>query len=112
MAQDICKNHPGRAAVGHCETCHIPLCEKCAVSWPGTDRIFCSPEHAERFVSYQERRDEMKIPRKRPKSIFVLLPMWIVIMAVVLVVASIAYYLITGITPSSQIATLRGIVGL
>jgi len=112
MAMEMCKNHPGRQSIGHCQTCHIPLCEKCAVTVPGSDLIFCSQEHAERFQSYDARRQEMKIKPKRNRSIFLLLPMWLVIAAVVLVVAMIVIYLLVGITPSGQIAYLRGLVGL
>jgi len=55
MATKECKNHWGRKAVGHCATCHIPLCEECAMRSPATgDQIFCSEAHLQRFVQMME----------------------------------------------------------
>lgn len=71
MAGEICKNHPGRDAIGHCATCHIPLCEKCVVKAPGTDKIFCSEKHAEQYMAFEERLGGKRITTFKQPSIFV-----------------------------------------
>jgi len=111
MALEICKKHPGRTAIGHCETCHVPVCEQCAVAYPGTDKVFCSQEHAERFMSYTERRKEVDIARKRPKSIVFLLPKWILILAVVAAIACAVLWFAVGVPPGDQIGWIRDKIG-
>ncbi len=112
MALDICKNHPGRDAIGHCETCHIPLCEKCAVTWPGTDSIFCSKEHAEQFMAYQERREDMKIARQKNPSILFAFVKWVVVLVVVVAILMVVANFALGMSPADQIRYVRGLVGM
>ena len=85
MALEICKNHPGKKSIGKCETCHIPLCEECAVvsSDPKLKgRIFCSEAHRDRFEQYQGALGEKRIGKGiRQPSIFTALIKWALILA-------------------------------
>ena len=70
MGNKICKNHPGRTAVGICATCHIPICQECAVKSPALPKqIFCSKEHMQQFLAFEE-SGRGNIPRIRNRSIF------------------------------------------
>lgn len=74
MGLDICKKHPGRKAVGHCEHCHIPLCEECAIvsDHPkAKGKKFCSEEHLQSLITYSEAMGGKELKRIRPPSIFV-----------------------------------------
>lgn len=100
MAMEFCKKHPGQKAVGRCETCHAPVCEKCAVSAEGTDRIFCCQEHAQRFMAYEQGKGTKKIRRFKERSIFFILIKWAIIIAVVLAVVSAAGHFGLGMDPT------------
>ncbi len=72
MGLDICKQHPGQRAIGHCETCHVPVCEQCVVrsSDPKlAKKCFCSEEHRVKFEQYKDAMGDKKIKPMRPPSI-------------------------------------------
>lgn len=112
MALTVCKNHPAREAIGHCETCHIPLCDKCAVTVPDSKSIYCSKEHAEKAAAFSERRKDMNIRAKKNRSIVVMVPIWIVSTAILAAIVMTAVYFVMGMSPYEQIEFVRGLVGM
>lgn len=71
MTHGICKNHPGRTAIGICGHCHMPLCKDCAVSIPEVPgRVFCGNEHAQAFAEYEKRLGGKRLHGRRLPSFF------------------------------------------
>lgn len=95
-ASKICKNHAGRMSVGHCETCHIPLCKECAVTGDDASikgKIFCSKEHLDQFVMYAKALGGKRLREfKRPSLIFILFN--------IVVVLGVAYAALAFLAPS------------
>jgi hypothetical protein len=99
MSVRICKNHPGRKAVAHCEGCHIPLCEECAVlsEHPkAKGKAFCSEEHRKNWETYIDAIGERQPPPMRRPSMFSYL-FWLVA-GVVVVYFGLKF---TGLLPES-----------
>ena len=83
MGLEVCKNHPGRKAVGICATCHIPVCEECAVKSPAVPKqLFCCKEHMQKFLAFEE-SGRGKIPRVRLHSAFFRLTQMVIALVVV-----------------------------
>ena len=88
MSVKLCKKHPGRDAVGQCASCAVPVCAECAVRVAeAPDRVFCSQQHAESYVSYElARSGKKKIGRLGPPSFVMWIIKAIVVLAILLVV--------------------------
>ncbi|MDX2175437.1 MAG: B-box zinc finger protein [Candidatus Sumerlaeia bacterium] len=85
MALQLCKNHPGKKAVAHCETCHIPLCEECAIpsEHPKHPKaVFCSEQHRQNFMNFAATENARQIPRMRNSSMFIVIPRFLAGLAV------------------------------
>ncbi len=55
MAMEICRKHQAQKSIGHCETCHAPVCELCVVRSANpklAKKCFCSEDHREKFETY------------------------------------------------------------
>ena len=55
---DMCLNHPDRAAATRCAACHKPVCQECIVS--STDGKFCSRQCAERTADFRAQAGKHK----------------------------------------------------
>lgn len=86
MGLDICKNHPGRKAVGHCVHCHMPLCEECGITSDNPKakkKLFCSEEHRNAYETYIEAYGEKKLKKIGGPSILSRIIGFVVFLAVV-----------------------------
>ncbi|RJP21390.1 MAG: hypothetical protein C4520_10285 [Candidatus Abyssobacteria bacterium SURF_5] len=59
-----CKNHPSAPAVDYCQTCGLPICKECAISFSGAS--FCSSE-CWSSKSAEESKDAVANRKKRER---------------------------------------------
>ena len=89
MGADFCKQHPGQKAIGMCATCHIPVCEKCAVKAPKGKELFCCAEHASQFAAFAGVSSKNVKQVKRP-SIFFAAIKWAI--AAIIILAALKFF--------------------